>query len=309
MTLLLGSVFGGGPEVDGGGAVGGWFRDVRASLGIGRNRRPGVEAPDWDRPVGAWFEADLSEVLDGFPVELCVFGGKGVKSSLPSGFILLMGLLSGLFGFVALDFVEELAGEGLAGFELFGLLVVVFGGDEAVGFLIDDVFDYVFEGYVVSSGLEWSRARLRWKGAERDLEAVEEHSGALQVDVVVGDGVHDLGDGGAGAVAVLGVGEVEDIDAVAAFAGIVYGAAVGVVVVTEVRVAQAGTAATAAGGEDVAAAAAGGLVFFVFVGLWVELFVGRHVGTPSRTFSRKVFERDGLALDFVLRLGLVAGRF
>jgi hypothetical protein len=207
-----------------------------------------------------------------------------------SSFLCLKFLLGfgGLAGLVAFDFFIELAGEGLAGLELFGLLVDGFGGDEAVRFFIDDVFDYVFQGDGVS-GLERGRARMRRKGAERDLETVEEHSGALQVDVVVCDGVHDLGDGGAGGVAVLGVGEVEDIGAVAALARIVYGAAGGVVVVAEVRIAQAGAAAAAASGEDVAAAAAGGLVLvlvfvFVFVGLWVELFVGRHVGTPSRTF-------------------------
>jgi hypothetical protein len=283
----LGRVCGGGSEVDGGWAV--WV------VWIALLR---IEARNWDRPVGAWFEPDLSEVLNGFPIELCVFGGKGVKGSLPSSFSLLVGLLSGLAGFVAFYFVEELAAEGAAGFELFGLLVFVFGGDEAVGFFIDDVFDYVFQGDGVSSSLEGSWARLRRKGAKRDLEAVEEHAGALQVDVVVRDGVHDLGDGGTGAVAVLGVGEVEDIDAVAALAGIVYGAASVVVVVAEVRMPQAGTAAAAAGGEDVAAAASGRLVLvcllvLVFVGLWVELFVGRHVGTPSRTFEAKSSKETG----------------
>jgi hypothetical protein len=46
----------------------------------------------------------------------------------------------GLLGFVFFDIVEELAGEGAAGLELFGLLVVVFRGDVTVGFLIDEVF-------------------------------------------------------------------------------------------------------------------------------------------------------------------------
>jgi hypothetical protein len=111
---------------------------------------------------------------------------------------------------------------------------------------------------------------LRRKGGEGDLETVEEHSGALDVDVVEGDGVHDLGDGGAGAVAVLGVGEIEDVGSASALAGTADGAAGGVVVVAEVFAAEGGAAAAVAVGEDVSALVA----FLVLPG------VG-HVVSPS----------------------------
>jgi hypothetical protein len=158
-----------------------------------------------------------------------------------------------------------------------------------VRFVDDDVFGYVLERDGVGGGLRRRGAGLRREGAEGDLEAVEDHAGALEVDGVVGDGVHDLGDGGADGFAVLGFGEIEEPDAGAAGAGVGDGAAGGVVVVAELLGAEAGAAAAAAGGEDVAAAAAGGLIFVFFVFGFVE----RHVGIPPTRifFSQNLGKR------------------
>jgi hypothetical protein len=111
------------------------------------------------------------------------------------------------------------------------------------------------------------------------LEAVEDEAGAAQVNVVMGDGVHDLGDGGADAVAVFGSGEVLDAGAGGAGFGVGDGAAGGVVEVAELLCAEAWAAALAAGGKDVAAAAGTGVL--LGLGLWVRLgFLGRHGGLP-----------------------------
>ena len=224
------------------------------------------------------------------------------------------GLLIALLpGFIELDLFEELVAEGVAEeaavFEdlvagIFFFVVFFFAGlgieeggrgDEAVGVVEDGVFDEGFGGDGVDgAGVTMDAAAgcgtggggdidalrghagLLRQGAESDLQAVEDEAGAARVDVVAGNGVHDLGDGGADAVALFGVGEV--MDAGAAEAGFRVGdrAAGGVVVVAELLGTQAGTAALAAGGEDVAAAAAGG--FFLVAGLG---FVFWHVGTPS----------------------------
>jgi hypothetical protein len=86
-----------------------------------------------------------------------------------------------------------------------------------------------------------------------DLEAVEEESGAAGVDVVGGDALEDLADGGLDSGLVLGERQVEGGAAVAALAWVLDGLAGGVVVVAELFLAEAGAGATASVGEDVAA--------------------------------------------------------
>ena len=103
---------------------------------------------------------------------------------------------------------------------------------------------------------------VAWEVGAGDLEAVEEETGALGVDLVVGDAEEDLADGELDGGAVFGHGEVEGV-AVFAGARVLDRAAGGVVVVAEVFLAQAWAAAAVAVGEDVAA-----LVAFWF-GHWV----------------------------------------
>jgi hypothetical protein len=97
----------------------------------------------------------------------------------------------------------------------------------------------------------------RWGGAGQvdagDLEAVEEEAGALGVDLVGGDAAEDFADGALDGGAVLGVGQVEGGAAATALAWVGDRAAGGVVVVTELFVAEAGAGAAASVGEDVAA--------------------------------------------------------
>jgi hypothetical protein len=108
-----------------------------------------------------------------------------------------------------------------------------------------------------------------------DLEGVEEESGAAGVEVVGGDALDDLADGGLDGGAVLGQWQVEGAEA--GFAGLWVGDgfAGGVVVVAEVLVAERVAAAAAAVGEDVAALEALGLVAGAECDLWF------HVGIPS----------------------------
>ncbi|HWW98838.1 MAG TPA: hypothetical protein VNY74_14130 [Edaphobacter sp.] len=86
-----------------------------------------------------------------------------------------------------------------------------------------------------------------------DLEAVEEEAGAAGVDVVGGDALQDLADGGLDGGAVFGQGQVEGGAAAAALAWVGDWLSRGVVVVAELLLAEAGARAAVAVGEDVAA--------------------------------------------------------
>ena len=88
-------------------------------------------------------------------------------------------------------------------------------------------------------------------------EAVEEEGAAFVVDAVIGDAAHDFAEEVLDGVAIFGMGEVEVVAQFGhgAAGGFGRGHAGGVVVVAEGVLAQAGAAALAAGGEDVAAAA------------------------------------------------------
>ncbi len=122
-----------------------------------------------------------------------------------------------------------------------------------------------------------------------DLEAVEEEAGAAGVDVVGCDALKDFADGGLDCGTVFGQREVEGGAAAAALARVGDGPAGGVVVVAELLLAEAGAGAAAAVGEDVAA-------LVLFGGLGGVL----HVSLPTGCFLCKVFEREGIGLDFRL---------
>jgi len=115
-----------------------------------------------------------------------------------------------------------------------------------------------------------------------DLEAVEEEAGAAGVDVVRGDALEDFADGGLDGGAVFRERDFEGGAAALAGAWVGRGFAGGVVVVAEVFSAEAWAAAAVAVGEDVAALVAPGC------------------SSPRRCFLRKVFEREGIGLDFRL---------
>jgi hypothetical protein len=125
-----------------------------------------------------------------------------------------------------------------------------------------------------------------------DLQAVEEQAGAFGVDFVAGDAAEDFADGELDGGAVFGEWEVELGLAVAALAWVFDGAAGGVVVVTELFVAEAWAAAAMAVGEDVAALIALG---FGLCGVWCGVL---HVYPLSLLVSPKVFKRKGLHPDF-----------
>ena len=126
-----------------------------------------------------------------------------------------------------------------------------------------------------------------------DLEAVEEEAGAAGVDVVGGDALEDLADGGLDGGAVFGEREVKGGAATAAAAWVGYGLAGGVVVVAEVLPAEAWAGAAASVGEDVAA-----LVLFGCFGCVL------HVVPPHGCFFvqslRKRRDESGLAWARVL---------
>ncbi len=116
-----------------------------------------------------------------------------------------------------------------------------------------EVAEFGVDGDVVDGGLG---VLLRdWFGEVEagDLEGVEEESGASGVEVVGGDALDDLADGGLDGGAVLGQWEVEDAEATLAGAGVLGWLTSVVVVVAEVFVAETDGAAAAAVGEDVAA--------------------------------------------------------
>jgi hypothetical protein len=152
------------------------------------------------------------------------------------------------------------------------------GSEGAKGGIGDDLFDEI--GGVVGIAVACGDGGAGEVEAG-DLEAVEEETGAEWVDVVGGDAAEDLADAALDGGAVLGVGEVEGGAAAAALARVFGRAAGGVVVVAELFVAEAGRAATASVGEDVAA-----LVAFGFGCVWCGV---RH-GAPLPVKVRKVFE-------------------
>ena len=117
-----------------------------------------------------------------------------------------------------------------------------------------------------------------------DLEAVEEQAGAAGVDVVGGDALEDLADGGLDGGAVFGEGQVEGGAAAAALARVRDGFAGGVVVVAELFLAEAWAGAAVSVGEDVAA----------LVLLWCFVGVVSWVPSPRGGFLCKVFEGQGL---------------
>jgi hypothetical protein len=134
------------------------------------------------------------------------------------------------------------------------------GGD-----LLDD-FDRFGFGLVVGGGFGEIEAG--------DLETVEEEAGAAGIDVVGGDAAENFADGLLDGRAVFGEGEVEGGAAALALLGIGDGFPGGVVVVAEVFSAEAGAAAAAAVGEDVAA-----LVLFGCFGFWLDGLV--HWSLPT----------------------------
>lgn len=132
----------------------------------------------------------------------------------------------GLFGGVA-DTAQNLSdcGEAFFRFGHFGRW-----RERAVCGVLDDLFD---EHCLVKRGVavEWLLLRQIQAG---DLEAVEEQAGAARVEVVGGDALKDLADGGLDGGAVFGHGEMEGSATAALLLEMGDGLAGGVVVVAEV---------------------------------------------------------------------------
>lgn len=182
-------------------------------------------------------------------------------------------------GFFALPVFEQDFFEGFAVRPCFGAgLEVLDGGDEAVFWVVDDVFDGVFR---------FGRGLARGEVDAGDLEAVEEEAGAAGVKLVGCEAEKNLADGGLDGGTVLGSGEVEGGAAVfsvlaiaAGLAGVEFGFgdgfAGGVVVIAEGLVAEGWAAAAVAVGEDVAALEAG----LGCDGLWLNLCHGLGAPTP-----------------------------
>ena len=120
---------------------------------------------------------------------------------------------------------------------------------------------------------------VAWEVGAGDLEAVEQETGALGVDLVVGDAEEDLADGELDGGAVFGHGEVEVGLVGSALTWVLHRATGGVVVVAEVFGAEAWAAAAVAVGEDVAA-----LVAFWF---------GHVVYSPLGTLALKSWNDFG----------------
>ncbi len=148
------------------------------------------------------------------------------------------------------------------------------GGDEAVGGVGDDLFDWF--------GLGCGRFGEVERG---DLQAVEEQAGAFGVEIAVGDALQDEADSGLDGGAVLGQGKVEGGEGVARFGWL--GGAGGVVVEAEDLAAEGGAAAAAAVVVDVAA--------LIVLGFGLDGF--GHGGTPSPRFGGKVFMGLRIGLD------------
>src|ERR1035437_524655 len=153
------------------------------------------------------------------------------------------------------------------------------GGDEAVGFVEDGVFDEVGLG----GGVLWNphlrgemltpasklagdpemwgtRGGAGFAGQEEgdDAKAGDEAAGAGMIEVVGGDAAEDERGGEQGGDAVLDEREGEGLGGVgvAELAGAGCGAATGVMVEAEVPLAEGGRATAVPVGEDVAAATA-----------------------------------------------------
>jgi hypothetical protein len=149
-----------------------------------------------------------------------------------------------LFPFAHEDLLEV---EGLGGFDELGA-----GCEGAVGWVLDDLFDGGFGGFL---GRGFALAREVEGG---DLEAVEQEAGAAGVDFVERDAAEGLGDGDLDGAAVLDEGEGEGGAAAFALACVPNWDTGGVVEVTKFFVAQADGAAAEAAGENVAALEAHG---------------------------------------------------
>lgn len=178
----------------------------------------------------------------------------------------------GFFVATAPELGEELfgepavAGSGIVGDEL------VAGREGTEAFVVDDLIDRL--GGLCGDRFQASLGEV----GGGDLEAVEEQAGASWIDLVAGDAADDVDDGEleAGTVVAVGEMEVEGGLAAAARSWVRGGLARGVVVVTELFVAERGRAAAAAVGVDVSALEA----------LW--LYVGHDVlGPPHRVCCAK----------------------
>jgi len=146
------------------------------------------------------------------------------------------------------------------------------GGDEAVGFVFDEFFEWLGPGGGRGFG---GGARSLVDDAGDDLQVVEEFAGALVVEIVGGDAAKELRGDGEGGGEVFDERELEWLGGVevAGLAGGRLGAAGGVVEVAEVLVAEGGRAALVSGGVDVTAADA-------FLGDGDEIGWLRHVVPP-----------------------------
>ena len=129
------------------------------------------------------------------------------------------------------------------------------GGEEAVEFVVDELFD----GRLGFGCGRW-RGGAGFAGHEADenLQVVEQTAGADDVEVVGGDAAEELRGDGEGGGAVFDEREFEGLVGVevAEFACGGFGAAGGVVEVAEVLVAEGGRATLVSGGVNVAAAVA-----------------------------------------------------
>ena len=130
------------------------------------------------------------------------------------------------------------------------------GRDGAVGLVLDDLLD---ERFGRGGGGGRVGRNLGWEQGDDELERIKHLPGALFVEVVGRDAAEQVGGDSEGGGAVLDDGKLEGLLGVevAELSGRGLGAAGGVVVVTEVLVAQGGGAALVAGGVDVAAAVSG----------------------------------------------------
>ncbi len=146
-------------------------------------------------------------------------------------------------------------------FVFFGFADFGAGGEDAEGGVDGDLFDGLAGGFGFVGGSGWVSGSgcglgigLGFGEVEAgDLEAVEEEAGAAWVDVVGGDALEDLADGGLDGGAVFGERQVEGGAAAAALARVGDGFSGGVVVVAELFLAEAGAGAAVPVGEDVAA--------------------------------------------------------
>jgi hypothetical protein len=168
------------------------------------------------------------------------------------------------------------------------------GGEDAEGGIGDDLLDGLLGGDVLRLGVTAGGSGVAGGSGSgfgragqvhaRDLEAVEEKTGAAGVDLVGGDAAEDLADGGLDGRAVLGDGQVKGGLAGAALLWGGDGPAGGVVVVAELFRAKAGAGAAVSVGEDVAA---------------LEAFGGfGHGGLPPPGGLCKVSEGKDIPVDF-----------